>query len=103
MKKYAMTEWQILPIDKCLLYLIWGSAVFGCALCLVTQLCPTLCNSMDCTVYGIIQARTLEWVVVPSLGDLPDPGIEPRSPALQVDSLPTELSGKPNDVYVVLR
>ena len=30
-----------------------------------------------------------------SLGDLPDPGIEPRSPTLQADSLPTELSGKP--------
>ena len=30
----------------------------------------------------------------PSPGDLPDPGIEPRSPTLQVDSLPTELSGK---------
>ena len=27
--------------------------------------------------------------------DLPNPGIEPGSPALQVDSLPTELSGKP--------
>ena len=27
----------------------------------------------------------------PSPGDLPDPGIEPRSPALQADSLPTEL------------
>ena len=26
----------------------------------------------------------------PSQGDLPDPGIEPRSPALQADSLPTE-------------
>ena len=31
----------------------------------------------------------------PSPGDLPDPGIEPGSPALQADSLPTELSGKP--------
>ena len=29
----------------------------------------------------------------PSPGDLPDPGIESRSPALQADSLPTELSG----------
>ena len=27
--------------------------------------------------------------------DLPDPGLEPESPALQVDSFPTELSGKP--------
>ena len=31
----------------------------------------------------------------PSPGDLPNPGIEPRSPALQADSLPTELQGKP--------
>jgi len=31
---------------------------------------------------------------MPSPADLPNPGIEPRSPALQVDSLPTELSGK---------
>ena len=30
-----------------------------------------------------------------SPGDIPDPGIEPRSSALQVDSLPAELSGKP--------
>ena len=35
----------------------------------------------------------------PTLGDLPDPGIEPGSPALQVDSLQTEPLGKP----VVLR
>ena len=32
---------------------------------------------------------------VPSPVDLPDPGIKPGSPALQADSLPTELSGKP--------
>ena len=31
----------------------------------------------------------------PSLGDLPDPGIEPRSPALQADSLLSEPPGKP--------
>ena len=32
---------------------------------------------------------------IPSPGDLPDPGIELGSPALQADSLPTELSGEP--------
>ena len=32
---------------------------------------------------------------LPSPEDLPDPGIEPRSPALQEDSLRTELRGKP--------
>ena len=33
----------------------------------------------------------------PSPGHLPDPGIEPRSPALQADSLPSELPGKPKN------
>ena len=35
----------------------------------------------------------------PSPGDLPNPGIEPESPAVQADSLPTELWGKPQWVY----
>ena len=39
---------------------------------------------------GILQARILEWVAIPFSGDLPDPGIEPRSPPLQVDSLRPE-------------
>ena len=43
--------------------------------------------------------RILEWVAYPFSSDLPDPGIEPGSPALQQDSLPTELSGKPHVAY----
>ena len=35
----------------------------------------------------------------PSSGDPPDPGIEPRSPALQVDALPSEPPGKPLVAY----
>ena len=42
---------------------------------------------------GILQARTLEWVSMPSSRDLPNPGIKSRSPALQVDSLPSEPPG----------
>ena len=61
----------------------------------VTQLCPTLCSPMDCTVHGILQARILEWVPIPSPVDLPDPGIAPKSPDLQVDSLLSEPPGKP--------
>ena len=38
----------------------------------------------------------------PSPGDLPNPGIEPRSPALQVDSLPAEPQGKPHVVVDTL-
>ena len=71
-----------------------------CACVLVIQSCLTLCDPMDCSppgssVLGILQARILEWVPFPAPGNLPDPGIEPRSPALQADSLPSEQSGKP--------
>ena len=38
--------------------------------------------------------RILEWEPIPSPGGLPDPGINLGSPALQADSLPTEVSGK---------
>ena len=37
---------------------------------------------MHCTIHGILQARILELEPFPSPGDLPNPGIEPRSPAL---------------------
>ena len=45
---------------------------------------------------GILQARILEGLPCPPPGDLPNPGIEPRSPTLQVNSLPTEPPGKPS-------
>ena len=40
---------------------------------LVTQSCPTLCDPMDCSppgssVHGILQAKMLEWVTIPSRG-----------------------------------
>ena len=101
----------------------------------VTQSCLTICDPMDYTVHGILQARILEWVafpfsrgIFPTQGsspglphcrrilyqlrhmgsprilkwvayhfsrDLAGPGIKLGSSALQADSLPTELSGKP--------
>ena len=62
----------------------------------VAQLCPTLCNPMDCnltgsSIHGILQARILEWVAMP----FSHPGTEPQSPTLQADSLPSEPPGKP--------
>ena len=53
------------------------------------------CSPLGFSVHGILQARILEWVSLPPSGDLSNPGIKPRSPALQVDSLPSELPGKP--------
>ena len=52
------------------------------------------CSPPGSSVHEIFQARIMEWVAFPSLGDLPNPEIEPRSPALQVDSLPSEPPGK---------
>ena len=47
------------------------------------------------SVHGLVQAKVLEWVAVPSSRDLPKPGIEFRSPTLQADSFPSEPPGNP--------
>ena len=67
---------------------------------------------MDYTVHGILQARIQEYSVFwpgkgkGSLsllqGNLPNPGIEPKSPALQVDSLPAETQGSPTQSEMVI-
>ena len=54
-----------------------------------------LCDPMDYTVHGILQSR-MEWVAFPFF----NPGIEPRSPTLQADSLPAEPQGKPKNTGV---
>ena len=41
-------------------------------------------------------------VPFPSPGDLPNPGVKPRSPILQVDTLPSEPQGKPNSDVIHL-
>ena len=53
------------------------------------------------TLYSawILQAWILGWVAFPFSRDLPNPGIEPRSPTLWVESLPTEPQGKPDHTY----
>ena len=49
---------------------------------------------------GILHASILEWVAMPSSRDLPNPEIEPRSPALQADSLPSEPPDQPKNTGV---
>ena len=79
-------------IDKCLqdgliLSNIWllmkNKMLIVCAHVKSPQLCSTLCDPMDCSppgssVHGILQARILEWVTMPSSGSS-DPGIKPTS------------------------
>ena len=67
---------------------------------LADQSCLTLCDPMDCSSPGPL-SMGFSWqeywseLPCPPPGELPDPGIEPGSPALQADSLPSETPGKP--------
>ena len=73
------------------------------------QSCPNLCDLMDHSlpgpsVYGIFQARILEWVAMPSSRDLPKRVIKPASltsPVLAGGIFTTELPGKLNIVYIL--
>ena len=67
---------------------------------LVVQLCLTLVAPWTAARWappsvGFSRQEYWSELPFPSPGDLPDWGIEPESPALQADSLPTELQGKP--------
>ena len=72
-------------------------------------ICVWLCDPLDCRLPVTCQAplsmrffRQEYWsgLPCPPLGDPPNPVIEPKSPALQADSLPAELSWKP--IYVLV-
>ena len=58
----------------------------------------TDCSPQGSSVYGIFQAKILEWVAISSPEDLPDPGNKPITPALQAVSLLSESPGKPQYV-----
>ena len=61
----------------------------------VTQLCPALVSCQAPLSMGFSRQGYWDELTFPAAGDLSDPGIEPGSPVLQADSLPTELRGKP--------
>ena len=63
----------------------------------MTPLCRgELCSPPGSSVLEILQARILEWVAIPFSRDLPDPGIEPVSPVLKANSVPSEPPAKPH-------
>ena len=75
------------------------------SLSLVTKSCPTLVTPQTIAFQASLSigfSRQEYWseLPFPSPEDLPDPGIEPGSPALQADSLLTELRGKPTCEYM---
>ena len=71
----------------------------------VTQSCPTLATPMNCSLpgsslHGILSRQEYRrGLPFPSPGDLPNPGIEPRSPTFQADALTSEPPGKPTLNY----
>ena len=72
---------------------------FFCLFVLVAQSCLTLVDPVDCSppsfsLHEIFWARILEWIAISFSRGLLDPGIEPGSPILQVDSLTSEPPGK---------
>ena len=112
MRVFAMTSafsWQnsvsfcsasFCTLRKSLHFLTKMQSVQNCTVVLVTQSCLTLCDPTDGPHQAPLStefSRQGYWsgLPFPSPGDLPDPGIEPGSPALQADSLPSEPLGKP--------
>ena len=67
-----------------------------------SESCSVLSNSLQSmdssipgfSVHGILQTRILEWQLFPFPGDLPNAGMELKSPTLKADSLPSEPPGK---------
>ena len=73
-----------------------------CSAC--AQLCPTLCNPMDCSppgssVHGTFPGKNTGMGCHSPPGDLPDPGIEPVSPALAGGFFTAEPAGEPTVVH----
>ena len=55
------------------------------------------------SVHGILQARTLEWVAIPSPRGILDPGTEPSSPALQADCLLSDHQEGPSTCFFKIK
>ena len=64
------------------LHIILNSFHHACVHAKSLQSCLTLCNPMDSSDHGILQARILEWVAISSSWDLPYPWMEPVSPVV---------------------
>ena len=80
---------------------VWASELRALCCCSVVQLCPPLCDPMDCSppgssVHVVLQARILEWVAIPfSRGVFLTQGLNPRLLHWQADFFTIELPGEP--------
>ena len=96
---------SLLPVSSQVFFKVLFSTLYY-GLCLVAQSCQTLCDLTNCSPPGSSVpggfSRQEYWsrLLYPPPGDLPNSVIEHRSPALQVDSLPSEPPGKPQNTGV---
>ena len=88
--KYSHFYWVA---KQCTQYILYNIA---CIQFSPSESCAAVSDSLRPygLVHGILQARVLEWVAFPFSWGSSQPGIEPRSPALQADSLSAEPQGK---------
>ena len=86
------------------MYIYIYSSALSHSVMSVTQSCLTLCNTMNCSPQaplsmGFSRQESCSGLPCPPPGNLPNPGIEPGSPAMQADSLPYE---PPRNIYVYI-
>ena len=98
---------SLLPLPLRPRFVNVGLRHFQSCACLVSQLCPTLCNPMDCSppdssVCGILQARVLEWVAIPSSRGSSQPRDQTWSSCIAGGLFTTEPPGKPDSWFTIL-
>ena len=101
-----LLKWQFVPFLIFLPYIyhhIICDLFYLCVVCVCVCACALshvqLCDPLDCcppgsSVQGFPRQEDWSGLPFPSPGDLPYPGIEPGSPTLQADALPSEPPGK---------
>ena len=110
LSKILFSNWSVANLQCCVHFWCtenWFSYRYAYMFVQSLQPCLTLCDPMDSSlsgssVHGILQARILEWVAMPSSRESSQSRIKTTSPALQEDSLPLSPSGKPVCVYMCM-
>ena len=100
-------EYVDIPNSQFLILFILDHPKHLIVLCLVTQSCLSLQphgqrSLVDYSPLGFSRQEYWSGLPCPPPGDLPNPGIEPRSPTLQADSSPSEPPGKPSNKSIVI-
>ena len=95
---HRLIHWCILPVPFWNVLFSW--LLFSCQV--VSNSVTTPWTVQAPLSMGFPRQEYFSGLPFPSLGDPPDPAIEPRSPALQTDALPSEPPGKPGSKHLLI-